>query len=455
MTSTQGNPPNGLRQPNVIIFVSHDTGRHISPYGIDTVRTPNAERLAKEGVLFENSFCASPGCCPARSALFSGRSPHAVGMLGQTGAWAGFRFSQNATHAANYFKQLGYETMLLGVAHEIIGAGCPESHFEGIEFDAIDRTPPVTARQLETRMNALLDARRSPDQPFYLQIGTRETHTGYLADGVEPFDELGVTIPESPTLRDGPGTRAQFAALQGSVNRLDEGLGQILRVLDERGLTDNTLLVFTTDHGLPMPREKTTLYDRGIGVLLIMRYPGHYPAGKRRKDLICHMDVLPTVLEAAGAKPDPVFEGISFHQALLNGESGRRDCIFAEKTFHTSYDPVRCIRTSRYKYIFNFESVRPENYALDIFDNPVLMENRSSLAKSPDRPDELYDLEADPMETRNLAGDPAHQSIRMELARRLVKWMADTADPLLKGPVATPRFYEKLDWLKQQLSAAG
>ena len=123
------------RAPNIVVMVSHDTGRHISPYGVSTVRTPNAERLAAEGVLFTNSFCTSPGCCPSRAGLFSGRSPHAVGMLGQTGAWAGFRFSDDATHAATHFRNLGYETMLLGLAHEVAGANCPDSHFDGIGFD--------------------------------------------------------------------------------------------------------------------------------------------------------------------------------------------------------------------------------------------------------------------------------------------------------------------------------
>lgn len=442
------------KQPNVVIFISHDTGRHISPYGINTVRTPNAERLAQEGVLFENAFCASPGCCPARSALFSGRSPHAVGMLGQTGAWAGFRFSQDATHAANHFKNLGYETLLLGLAHEVIGAGCPKSHFDGIDFDINWHSGGVPCRQLETKVDEILDARSSPDKPFYLQIGTKETHTGYGFDGAEPFDELGVTVPESPALSDGPGTRQNFAELQGSVNRMDEGLGHALRVFDERGLTDNTLFIFTTDHGLPMPREKTTLYDRGIGVFLIMRYPGHYKGGQRRTDLISHVDVLPTALQAAGDKPHPELEGTSFHQALEDGEAGPRQHVFAEKTFHTSYDPIRCVRTSRYKYIFNFESVRPENYPLDIFNNPVMLENRAALGKSPDRFDELYDLEADPLETKNLANDPGHQTIRTALARDLAKWMTDTADPLLDGPVATPRYNEKVNWLKQQMAAS-
>ncbi len=437
------------QRPNIVVFVSHDTGRHISPYGIPTVKTPNAERLAGEGVLFENSFCTSPGCCPSRAGLFSGRAPHSVGMYGQTGAWAGFRFAPDATHAARHFKNLGYETILLGLAHEIAGANCPDTYYDGIGFDILEPSGGVRAGSLDTKVPEMLDRRTEPDKPFFLQIGTKETHTPYLVDGIEPYDEQGVTIPESAALCDGEGTRDEFAAIQGSVNRLDEGLGYVLDILDERGLTDNTVFVFTADHGLPMPREKTTLYDRGIGVFLMMRYPGVLEPGQSFGGLVSNIDVLPTLIEAAGGCPSEDIEGQSFFQALTGRGEHQRDKLFAEKTFHTSYDPLRCVRTERYKYIFNFESVRPENYCLDIYNKPVLLENLHSLDKSPHRFDELYDLEADPLETNNLAEDPQWQEVRHSLAGELVKWMAETEDPLLRGPVASARFYDKLDWLKK------
>jgi arylsulfatase A-like enzyme len=443
----------GIR-PNILVFVSHDTGRHIGPYGIPGVRTPNADRLAREGVLFENAFCAAPGCCPSRAALFSGRSPHAVGVLGQTGAWAGFRFAAEATHAAAHFGELGYESLLLGLAHEVAGAGCSDSHFDDIGFDLRSSSRTLFAKDVGGEMNALLDARTAPERPFYLQIGTQETHTPYCRDGVAPYTADGITVPASPALADAPGTRQQFADLQGSVNRLDEGLGHALRVLDERGLAENTLVVFTTDHGLPMPREKTTLYDRGIGVFMIIRYPGVVAGGSRNDQLISQLDVLPTLIEAAGGTPAPALEGRSFLPLLTGTDYRPRDMHFAEKTYHTSYDPMRCIRTTRYKYIFNFESVRPENYCLDIYNKPVLLENFSALPYRPARFDELYDLTADPGETTNLAELPAHQEQRREFAGALFDWMTATDDPLLRGPVASPRFNDKLDWLQQQAARA-
>lgn len=440
------------KRPNIIIMVSHDTGRHISPYGITTVETPNAEKLAEEGVLFTNSFCTSPGCCPSRAGLFSGRSPHSVGMLGQAGAWAGFRFSSKATHAATHFKNLGYETMLLGLAHEVAGAGCPDSYFDGIGFDLLRRDDNLSSDTLHEKISGILDGRNTPEKPFYLQIGTWETHMKYLRYGVVPYTEKGVTVPESPVLGDGTGTRLHFAELQGAVNRLDEGLGQVMRILEERGIADDTILVFTTDHGLPVPREKTTLYDRGLGVFLIIRFPGVFRKGIRTDGLVSNIDVLPTLIEAAGGEIPGEIEGRSFYPALVGANCSFSEMIFAEKTFHTSYDPVRCVRTRQYKYIFNFESVRPENYCLDIYNKPVLLENFTNLDKSANRFDELYDIVNDPLELKNLAGEEGFQEIRNKMADALVKWMSETDDPLLNGPVASPKFYKRIDWLKKHLA---
>ncbi len=439
------------QRPNIVVFVSHDTGRHISPYGISTVKTPNAERLAGEGVLFENSFCTSPGCCPSRAGLFSGRSPHSAGMYGQAGALSdAFRFDPDVTHAAQHFKNLGYETMLLGLAHEVAGSLCPGSYFDGIGFDILEPSQGVRAGSLDTKVPAILDKRTEMDKPFYLQIGTKETHTPYLTDGIEPFDELGVTIPEFSIFGDSKAVREEYAAIQGEVNRLDEGLGHVLDLLDERGLADNTIMVFTTDHGLDLTREKTTLYDRGIGVFLIMRFPGAFEPGQSFDGLVSNIDVLPTLIEAAGGSPSDEIEGRSFFRNLTEGSENKRERLFAEKTYHGgTYDPMRCVRTERYKYIFNFESVRSQK--INVTSESIKQEYRHILDNSPDRFDELYDLEADPQEANNLAEDPQWQEVRQGLAGELVRWMEETNDPLLEGPVGSGGFYKRLDWLKEHV----
>ncbi len=364
--------------PNVVVYVSHDTGRHISPYGIATVRTPNAERVAQEGVLFERAFCTAPHCSPSRASLFTGRYPHANGVMGLTGAVFGWDLNEGEVHAAQHFRALGYETALIGIAHE--------THTkERRGFDFIDGE--TYAGRVGGVFDRWLAQRADRRRPFFVQIGTHETHRPFLRDRVRPDAELGITIP--PWLQDGEATRADFAELQGSVARWDEGLGALLDALDRHGAGDDTLLVVTTDHGLPMPRAKATLYDPGIEVMLLMRWPnGGLDTGRRYSELVSNADVLPTLLDAVGWAPDggegsrgslgsrgdqasrsnravgespngpgggPAFHGRSLWPLLAGHGYEAAAMVFVEKTFHTYYDPMRGVRTERFKYIRNFE----------------------------------------------------------------------------------------------------
>lgn len=420
----------GDQRPNIVVLVSSETGRHIRPYGITTVNTPNAERLAGEGVLFENAFCASPLGSAACAGLFSGRYPHAVGLLGPTSAWAGFSFSPEATHAAKAFKAIGYETLLLGEALELVGVGSPDAPDAGIGFDLrgpADRR--LLAKDLQTEMPALLDGRQDSQKPFYLQIGIQETHKSVVD-------------------------------LPSAVNRLDAGLGHVLNILDQRGLTDDTLLVFTADRGMLTDRDPMTLYDPDIGVSLIMRYPERFAPSRRSQALVSHVDVLPTLLEAAGGAPSGAMDGSSLLPLLTGQRVAEREHIFAELTFHAAYEPKRCVRTKRCKYIFNFMGTGSHFDELYDLKNDSREANNLSQSFS-----DLYDALGRPFGTKDLTGypgdlsaaclhggatDPEMETLRHALAATLVQWMSDTGDPILEGPVASPRFYDKIAWLKQQ-----
>ena len=440
----------GIHRPNIVVLVSHDTGRHIRPCGVSDVNTPNADRLACEGVVFENAFCASPLGSGSCAALFSGRPPHAVGVLGPTGAWAGFRFSSEATHAADLFKAIGYETMLLGEALESAGPGSPDAKDGGFGFDA--RGPagrPLLAKDLQTEMPAILDARQDSRKPFYLQIAMRETRAT-RPDEAGTGPESGVTAPE---------TGEPVADLASAAHRLDEGLGHVLNLLDQRGLTDDTVLVFTSDRGAPTDRDRMTLYDPDIGVLLIMRYPGRFAPSLRSQALVSHVDVLPTLLETAGA-PSEAFDGRSILPLLTGQRGAERECVFAELTFHTAFEPKRCVRTKRCKYIFNFAGTG--SYFDELYD----LENDPGETRNLSRSfSDLYDAMGRPFGTKDLTGypgdlsaeclhggaeDPEMEAMRHELAATLAQWMSETGDPILEGPVASPRFYAKLAWLKEQ-----
>jgi len=247
---------------------------------------------------------------------------------------------------------------------------------------------------------------------------------GFLGPDLAPDESRGVTVP--PHLVDDDGARTEIAELQGAVAAMDAGVGTVLRAVDELGLRDRTVVLFTTDHGLALPRAKCTLYDPGIEVSLILRAPGISPGVNSA--LVSHVDVVPTLLQLAGL-PSPT------GNSLLDGS---RTEIFAQLSHHDYYDPRRCIRTDTHKLIVNFSS------APSIMDSSQSWRPRSTprgLAGSTPPyhpPVELYDLVHDPVELTNLADRPDQRELRAELLGRLAGWMRAVEDPLLHGPVAAP-----------------
>jgi arylsulfatase A-like enzyme len=414
-------------RPNIVLFVSHDTGRFVSPYGVRTVQTPNFERLAAESVLLENAFCTAPQCSPSRAALVTGRYPHSNGVMGLTHGDYAWSLHPTERPAAKLFGQNGYQTWLLGLQHET-------RDFDTLGFDHADLC--FDAAGLPSRLESAL-ASRDPSRPFYCQLGCFETHRPWHRPDCPPDSTLGVTVPAY--LHDGPETRAEMAAFQGTVQQMDRELGRLLDLLDRQGLRDNTILVITTDHGLAMPMAKSTLRDPGIETLLLMRYPGGWRPGQRIRELVSNVDILPTLLEACGLVVPKEIQGASFLPLLQGQSAPTRDSIHAEKTFHDSYDPMRCVRTERFKYIRYFEKVTHFTVPGDIVNGGASRE----LGPVPREGfEELFDLEQDPHETNNLAEKADYGRVCEEMRARLAAWMVDTADPLLQGPIASP-FYHK------------
>jgi arylsulfatase A-like enzyme len=230
---------------------------------------------------------------------------------------------------------------------------------------------------------------------------------------------------------------------------MDTGVGRILQALDELGLAESTCVVFATDHGAAMPRAKCTLYDPGIEVALLWRWPqGGVPRGRVVDELVSNVDVTPTLLEALGLPLPGRLQGRSFWPLLTGaGAYSPRTEVFAEKTFHTYYEPMRAIRTARHKLIVNFEVSTVVDVPSDIRESPIyplmlrqLNDVRPSI--------ELYDLAADPWEQHNLADTPDVDAIQADLRQRLLRWMTETDDPLLRGPVASPYYADALARLR-------
>ena len=407
--------------PNILYLHSHDTGRQVQPYG-GAVRTPRIQRLAEEGVVFRQAFCAASTCSASRACLLTGRYAHANGMLGL--AHRGWSLDDYQQHIVHTLRGIGYHSTLVGEQHVSKEPG-------EIGYDEVVRIATTRATDVAPVTIDLL--RRAHRRPFFLSVGFFETHREFFrpADGEERWAAVPAHLPDTPEIR------RDMAAFNASARSLDAGIGAVLDELEALGLSDDTLVICTTDHGMPFPGAKATLTDRGIGVFLIMRGPGGFRGGRVVDALVSQVDIFPTVCDLAGIPPPHWLQGRSM-LPLLRGAGEIREEVFAEGTYHAAYEPQRAIRTRRWKYIRRFDDRRTP-VVVNTDDGPA--KNAWLAAGWAERavpPEELYDLVLDPAEGENLIDRDEHAEVARDLRARLLRWMAETGDPLLDGPVDPP-----------------
>ena len=407
--------------PNILYIHSHDTGRYVQPYGFP-VPTPNIQLLAVQGVLFRNAFCAAPTCSGSRASLLTGQYCHNNGLLGL--AHRGWELNDYGQHLVHPLREAGYRSVLIGEQHisedpEVIG------YDEVIEVDshhAADIAPTAIQALGET------------DGPWFMSVGFFETHRTYRVP-TSVRDTLYSLPPAN--LPDTPETRADMAAFKASARSLDQGIGAVLNGLHQLGLQENTLIICTTDHGLAFPGAKATLYDRGIGVMLIMRGPG-FLGGRVFDGMVSHLDIYPTICELTGVEEPPFLQGTSL-MPLVRGETAKlHDHVFAEMTYHAAYQPLRAVRSERFKYIRRFSDYNRPVLANcdDSASKTILAEAGWGEQRVPE--EQLYDLLFDPNELNDLSADSTRRQILSEMRERLLEWMRATEDPLLHGPVPEP-----------------
>jgi arylsulfatase A-like enzyme len=409
--------------PNIVYLHSHDTGRYVQPYGQQIV-TPNIQRLADQGLLFRQAFCAAPSCSGSRACLLTGQWAHVNGMTGL--AHRGWQLEDYGRHIVHALREAGYWSALIGEQHLSVDPGVlGYDHVVDIGTTRVHSIAPAAKQLLRSR----------PPEPFFLSVGFFETHREFF----EPSSVRDALYGAPPAhLPDTPETRADMASFKASARSLDQGVGAVLHALDEQGLADDTLVVLTTDHGLPFPGAKGTLSDRGLGVMLVVRGPGGFHGGHVTDALVSQVDLYPTLCALAGAPPPDGLHGRSLLPLVRREAEQVRDELFAELTYHAAYDPMRAIRTRRHKLIRHFGD-RLEPVLPNVDDSPskdLLV--AAGWGRTPRPRVELYDLLMDPGEMRNLAGLPAHADVEAELATRLDAWMHETDDPLLDGPVTPP-----------------
>ncbi|NQU09322.1 sulfatase [bacterium] len=426
---------------NLVVVICHDLGHHLGCYSVPGVRSPNIDAFAAGGIRFANSFCSAPQCSPSRAALWTGRFAHANGVVGLTHAGFQNDLHPGERHLAEILRDAGYDTHLFGFQHEARSndrCGYAHVHRDG------------RCGKVADDFAAFIANRTVADRPLFAQVAFFEPHRPFPHDDVEPPSAAEVAVP--PYLPDIPEVREDLVDLEASIASADQAFGRIVESIRASAIGDNTVIVFTDDHGIAFPHAKMTLYDPGIEVALIVQGPGAGP-GIVRPELVSNVDVAPTLLDLLGLPVPANMHGRSF-RALLAGEKYEpRSAVFAEKPYHTYYDPMRCIRTDRWKLIANFENAPWQETPADYDNNAKGYVEVSKALNVPYQrqyhpPFELYDLETDPTEQRDLADDPPHRGVRDDLIRRLRQWMLDTGDPLLNGPMAQGAYQRRMEQFK-------
>lgn len=436
--------------PNILLVIADDWSfPHAGIYGDPVVKTPHFDRIAREGVLFTNAYCATPSCTPSRAALLTGQYPHRL----QEGASLHGFLPRKFPNYTSLLDSAGY-----AVGMERKGWG-PGNH----EAGGYAHNPAGKAYPSFREFFASVPA----GKPFCFWFGSQDPHRAYEKGTGQKsgMDPAKVRVPG--WLPDTPEVRRDILDYYFEIERLDRDLGDMLQILENAGQLDNTLIVVTSDNGMPFPRAKANLYDSGTRMPLAIRWKGKIP-GKRVVDAFVNLvDLAPTFLEAAGRQVPKDMSGASLLPLLTGkGKYEERKMVFTERERHAYVRkdnlgyPSRAVRTEDFLYIRNFRPDRwpggdPEHvFSVGTFGDTdasptkeVVLHNRNLRPNPPEggnetptrsffelaygkRPaTELYDLAADPFQLNNLAQDPKYSKKLKELDRALTGWMTQTDDP--------------------------
>lgn len=408
---------------NIIYIHTHDSGRYMEPYGYK-FDNPNLLKLAEDSILFRKAFNCGPTCSPSRAALLTGQAPHSCGMTGL--AHRGFKLNDNNQHLANFLSSNGYNTALFGVQHESVNP-----YNLGYSLVSSAKLNTSTENDYQNAVDAAAYImNKKDDKPFFMAFGMINTHREYP----EIDDDIDTDYIMPPSqLPDTKETREDMARYASSLKVVDKCVGIVMNAIKNSGIVDDTVVIFTTDHGIAFPWMKCSLKDGGIGVALIIKYPKAASNNKISDALISHIDVFPTICDILDLEKPDYLQGVSI-LPILNGKCDKiRDEIFSEVTYHAAYEPKRCIRTERYKYIKfydNHDRIVPANCD-DGFSKRMLMEY-DYINKQHDM-ELLFDLIYDPSENNNLAYKDEFSYVRADMQERLDEWMHKTDDAMLNA----------------------
>jgi N-sulfoglucosamine sulfohydrolase len=419
-------PDPGFR-PNILWITCEDITPALGCYGDPVAETPNLDRLAEEGVRYTHAFSVSGVCAPSRHALITGMYPTSTGGHNMR------TLNVDRPDIPDYSVILPPGVKCFSEYLRASGYYCTNNRKTDYQFE-----PPLTAWDESSGRADWRD--RRPGQPFFAVINFMITHESRIWMKYEDplrVSEQAVALP--PYYPEHPVIRRDVARKYSNIAELDQLVGQLLARLEEDGLMDSTIIFFYSDHGGPLPRQKRELYDSGLRVPLLIRFPGKHLAGQVTDELVSFVDFGPTVLSLAGISVPEHMQGRPF---LGNQKAGPRKYIFAARDrMDSEYDRVRAVRDKRFKYFYNYHPELPYVQNIEYRKQMPMMRvlyEYDSLGKftgvqklwwRKTKPvEELYDTEKDPYEFNNLAGDPAFSEKLEEMREAMKEWQETYGD---------------------------
>ncbi|MFN0119661.1 MAG: sulfatase [Blastocatellia bacterium] len=430
-------------RPNILWISAEDLSPDLGVYGDSYSRTPNLDKFAAEGMRFTNAYSTAPVCAPSRSAMITGMYATTIGsmhMRSKAVPPAGIKAWTESLRAAGYY--------------------CTNNAKTDYNFEAPPNNRPPDTVWDESSRTAHWRNRADKSQPFFAVFNHEVTHEGQVRSDEETYKKNTAPLkPEdfhdpakvavSPYYPDTPVVRKNIARYYDLITALDYQITRLLKQLDDDGVADNTIVFFWGDHGRGLTRGKRWVYDSGTRVPLMIRWPGKIKPGTVNDDLVSLFDMGPTVLSMAGVPVPAYMQGRAF---LGEQKKAPREYVFAHRDrMDETYDMMRAVRDKRFRYVRNFYPGRPyAQYIAYMEEMPILQEMRrlqkdhfnalsprygkalnetQLLYFRPEKPtEELYDLQADPYEIKNLAADPQHQNTLKRMRAALDQWQKETKD---------------------------
>ncbi len=439
MPSAVAAPAIAAERPNVLIIMADDcTHSDLPLYGGANASTPNLDALARQSMTFDRAYLTEAICQPCRAELYTGLYPMRNGC-----AWNHSASRPTVRSIPQYLQPLGYRVGLAGKVHV---SPADVFAFEKVPgFDANCVRNPTRAHQLQGIRRFMT---REQDQPFCLVIALVEPHVPWVMGDASQYPPEKLALP--PNIADTPRTREDYSRYLAEITYMDGQVGEILAALNEAGCADDSLVFFTSEQGSQFPGCKWTNWDTGVHTALMGRWPAHIAEGVRTDAIVQYADVLPTLLDAAGAQPAPhMFDGTSFLPVLLGQRNEHRKFAYA---MHNNYPegppyPVRSISDGRFRYIRNLtpDEIYIEKHLMGVqgdgaLNNPYWATwvgqawndkaTYNLVKRYTYRPaEQLYCTAEDPFELRNLASDPAYAERKEMLSSELDRWMVAQGDP--------------------------